>query len=229
MTVSASKKLREAGSPKPVRRRITRRLSTTHVLIAIVVILAFVLNLLVLRDRSSESLVAVADRLLPAGSTFDSSSLRLVPVDSSFEGLPSLIDSDELSSFEGWIVDRSVPAGSLVEVDDLVEPSMGDGLRAMSLPIGIEHAAGGSLAPGDRVDVISVVDGEARFVAVDLEVTAVADDGGGSIGAVSQYHLVVSVDAEEALSLARALDVGSVEVVRSTGAAELDSEGRDGG
>jgi Flp pilus assembly protein CpaB len=229
VAVSAPKKLREAGSPKPVRRRVWRRLSTTHVLIAIVVILAFVLNLLVLSDRDSTTLVAVADRSLPAGSTLEPTALRLVSIDSSFEGLPALVGSDELERYEGWIVDRSVPEGSVLEEANLVEPTSGDGLRAMSLPIGVAHAAGGSLSPGDRVDVISVVDGEARFVAVDLEVTAVADDPGGSIGSVSQYHVVVSVDAKEALGLARALDQGSMEIVRSTGAAGVGVGGLEDG
>ena len=38
----------------------------------------------------------------------------------------------------------------------------------MSIPIAIEHAAGARIVVGDRVDVITVVDGIARFVATDL-------------------------------------------------------------
>jgi Flp pilus assembly protein CpaB len=228
VAVSAPKKLREAGSPKPVRRRVWRRLSTTHVLIAIVVILAFLLNLLVLSSRDSTTLVAVADESLPTGTKLEPTSVRLVSIDSSFEGLPSLVGAEELDRYDGWIVERAVAAGSVIEESNLIEPTSGDGLRAMSLPIGVEHAAGGSLSPGDRVDVVSVVDGQARFVAVDLEVTAVANDQGGSIGSVSQYHVVVAVDADEALGLASALDQGSMEIVRSTGASKVGVRERDG-
>ena len=221
MAISAPKRLREAGSPKPASRRVRRRLSTTHVLTAIVVILAFVLNLLVLSDRGATSMVAVADSRLPAGSTFDPTSVRLVPIESSFEGLPSLVDGGEVSQFEGWILQRSIPEGAVIGDGDLVAPTQGDGLRSMSLPVGAEHAAGGSLVPGDRVDVISVSEGTARFVAVDLEIISVANQASGSIGNSGDYHLVVSVEADDALRLAEALERGSIEIVRSTGASEI--------
>ena len=228
MTVSANK-LREAGSPKPVAGRVYRRLSTAHVLIAVVVILAFVLNLLVLSDRGAATLVAIAERPIPAGSPLETTAVRLVPVDSSFEGLPSLMRSEDLDRYDGWILKRSVPTGAVIGTADLVEPTDGEGLRVMSLPVAVEHAAGGALVPGDRVDVISVVDGVARFVAVDLEVASVADGSSGAIGSSSQYHVVVAVDGEEALSLAAALDQGSMEIIRSTGAAAVTSESVDGG
>jgi len=229
VAISAPKRLREAGSPKPAGRRVRRRLSTTHVLTAIVVILAFVLNLLVLSDRGSTTLVAVADARLPAGSTFDSTLVRLVPIDSSFDGLASLAAGDQISGFEGWILQRSIPEGSVLSEGDLIAPTEGEGSRSMSLPVAREHASGGALVPGDRVDVISVVDGEARFVALDLEVVSVADQSSGSIGATGVYHVVVSVEADEALSLAKALDDGSMELVRSTGASEVEEgAGRDG-
>jgi hypothetical protein len=67
------------------------------------------------------------------------------------------------------------------------------------------------------------VDGEAVFVASDLEVTGVAEDSSGGIGAVSQYHIVLSVSADQALALAAALDSDSLEIVRSTGAETIDS------
>jgi hypothetical protein len=228
VTVSA-KKLREAGSPKPVAGRVYRRLSTAHVLIAVVVILAFVLNLLVLSDRGATTLVAMAQRPIPAGSPLEPGAVRLVSVDSSFEGLPSLLRSEDLDRYDGWLLKRSIPTGAVVGTADLVEPTDGEGLRVMSLPVAVEHAAGGGLVPGDRVDVISVFDGVARFVALDLEVAAVADGSSGAIGSSSQYHVVVAVDAAEALSLAGALDQGSMEIIRSTGAAGVTSESGDGG
>lgn len=227
MTLSPSSQLREAGSPQPTRRRFGRRLSVSHVLIAVVVILAFVLNLLVLQDRSSTTLVAVADRPLSAGSAVDASALRLVPVDSGFEGLPGLITEDELDALNGWLLARPVGAGALIDDSALIEPGAASGLRSMSLPVPVEHAAGGSVVAGDRVDVISVVEGNARFVAVDLEVIAVAEAASGAIGTVSGYHVVVAVEGEEALALAGSLDRGSIELIRSTGAEAI--EGNDDG
>lgn len=222
---SPSTKLREAGTSKSARRRIRRRLSASHVLIAVVVILAFVLNLLVLRDRDATTLVAVADRTLTTGTMLTLESVELVPIDSGFPPLDHLVTEDNLSDFEGWILGRAIPQGALVDMAALVEPGGGPGLRAMSVPIDRSHAAGGSLVAGDRVDVISVDDGVPAYVATDLEVTRVADEPSGAIGSVSSYHVVVSVTADQALALAAALDAGSLEIVRSTGAEIISSDG----
>ncbi len=228
MAVTPSTRSREAGSPRPTRRRTRRRLSLTHVLIAVVVILAFVLNLLVLQDRSSTTLVAVAERPLTAGSPLDASTLRLVPVDSGFEGLADLVTEEELAAVDGWLLSRSIAEGGLVNEPNIVAPSSESGLRSMSLPVPIEHASGGALVAGDRVDVISVTDDAALYVATDLEVVSVADAQGGAIGTISSYHVVVSVEADEALALAEALDRGSMEIVRSTGSETIDQELADG-
>jgi hypothetical protein len=96
----------------------------------------------------------------------------------------------------------------------------------MSLPVPVEHAAGGALVAGDRVDVIAVTDGVAGFVATDLEVISVSDIGSGAIGTISSHHVVVNVGPEQALRLAEALAAGSVEIVRATGADRI--EGADG-
>ncbi|HEX6287385.1 MAG TPA: hypothetical protein VFZ80_07855, partial [Acidimicrobiia bacterium] len=112
--------------------------------------------------------------------------------------------------------------GAVVDTSSLSEPGEGSGLRTMSMPIDREHAAGGSLVAGDRVDVISVVDGVPGFVATNLEVTGVAEEASGGIGAVSAYHVVLSVSAEQALALAAAIDSGSLEIIRSTGAEAID-------
>lgn len=228
MTLSPSTKQREAGSLQPARRRLGRRLSATHVLIAVVVILAFVLNLLVLQDRSATTLVAVADERLLAGTPIEASNLRLVPVDSGFEGLSDLITEQQLGDFEGWVLSRSIAEGGLVDRSALVEPGAEPGLRSMSLPVPVEHAAGGALVEGDRVDVISVIEGSASFVAVDLEVVAVSERPSGAIGSIGEYHVVLSVTADDALDLARAMDAGSIEIVRSTGAETIDPGTEDG-
>lgn len=228
MAVTPSTRLREAGSPQSARRRIGRRLSLNHVLIALVVILAFVLNLLVLQDRGSTTLVAVADRPLTAGSQIDPSTLRLVPVDSGFEGLPDLVTEGELAALDGWVLSRSVAAGGLIDESTFVAPGSPSGLRSMSLPVPIEHAAGGSLVAGDRIDVISVDDGTAGYVAEDLEVVMVAEGSSGGIAGVSDFHVVISVKADEALALAEALDRGSIEIIRSTGSNAIEGEGEDG-
>ena len=201
-------------------------MSTSHLIIGLVAAAAFVLNLLALQDRSSTDLVAIADRPLTAGSAFTSEAVRLASVPSDFEGLSSLLTEDLIADREGWIVERSIPEGGVIELSVLVEPGAPSGLRSMSLPVGVEHAAGGSIVAGDRVDVISVVDGVASFVATDLEVIAVADTERTALGALGSYHIVVAVDAAQALRLAEALG-SSIEVIRSTGAPSVH-EGEGG-
>lgn len=92
----------------------------------------------------------------------------------------------------------------------------------MSIPVPRENAAGGSLGVGDRVDVIDTVDGVARYVALDVEVTKVSapsSSGGITRGAGREFFVVVQVDALQALAIAEALADGKLNVVRSTGAA----------
>jgi Flp pilus assembly protein CpaB len=194
-----------------------------------VAVLAFVLNLLALRDRDATVMVAVAARPLAVGAVLTADALRMVPVAADFEGLSSLVAEAQLATMEGWVLGRSVPPGGLIERTMLVEPGASSGLRSMSVPVAAEHANGGSIAAGDRVDVISVVDGAASYVAVGLEVLAISERQGGSLGGLGSSYIVVAVDEGQALRLAEAIDAGSIEVVRSTGAAEIDrGSGGDG-
>lgn len=215
---------REAGTSKPAGRRIRRRLSGNHLLIALVVVLAFSLNFLALQDRGDTTLVAVADRPLVAGSPVSFSDLRFVAIDTDFDAIGSMITESAAASFDGWILQGAVAEGELVSPSDLIEPGAPDGLRSMSIPIALEHAAGGTLAAGDRIDVVSVVDGEAHYVAVGIELLGVSEEGGGSLGGLGSYHLVVAVDSDQALALAEAIDSGSIEVIRSTGASDSPVE-----
>jgi Flp pilus assembly protein CpaB len=222
VTVSGTSTLREAGTSQPARRSVKRRLSGTHLLIGVVAVLAVVLNLMALQNRDATVLVAVADEPLSVGGSIDSSLIRLVEVPADFEALDSLLDGEALAGYDGWVLSRNVPEGGLIGRADLIEPGASDGLRSMALPIELEHAAGGTISPGDIVDVISVVDGAAAYVGTAIEVLGVADRDDSGFAAGSVYHLVLAVDSDLALALAEAIESGSIEIVRSTGAAELD-------
>jgi hypothetical protein len=73
------------------------------------------------------------------------------------------------------------------------------------------------------VDVISLTDGSARFVATDLLVVSHAEPESTGLGATS-YFVTVALDADQALALAEAIGAGSVELVRSTGASPVVGE-----
>ncbi|MEA1903039.1 MAG: RcpC/CpaB family pilus assembly protein [Actinomycetota bacterium] len=189
--------------------------------IAVVAVLAFILNMLALQNRTATIQVAVAGRSMSEGTALAADAVRFVPVGAGFAGRDSMISEDRLGALEGWVLARSVDEGDLLTVDHVAEPGLPSGLRSMSLPVAPEHAAGGSLTVGDRVDVITVIDGVASFVVTDVEVIAVADTDSGSFSS-GGYHIVVGVDAAQALSLAAALESGSLEVIRSTGAPDVD-------
>lgn len=213
---------REAGTSRSATRPARRRPSTSHVLIALAVVLAFGLNYLALQSRDATSSVAVARVPLVEGAVFHSDDIELVEVPADLEGLDGLLSEAELAERQDWIVSRSVAQGHLVGEVSLIEPGSSQGLRVMSIPISPEHAAGATVAVGDRVDVISVLDGKATWVASGLEVVGNADLNQGALGGVGDYFIVVAVDATQALGLAEAIAGGSLEVVRSTGAEPIE-------
>jgi Flp pilus assembly protein CpaB len=141
-----------------------------------------------------------------------------------FEGLVHLVAETELAGFDGWISARSIAEGEPISRSDLIRPGAGGGLRTMSIPVPMEHAAGATVVAGDRVDVISIIGDAPTFVATDLEVVSVGEATQTGLTAAGPYHVVVAVDTNEALALAKAIADGSVEVLRSTGATSIDEE-----
>ncbi len=220
----ASTTPREAGTLPPASRAVRWRPSLSHILIALAAILAFALNFVALQDKSSTTLVAVADTPIAAGTVFSQDDIRLVPVSTEFAGLDSLLTETEALAAEGWIVDRPIDGGAIIESSAVVEPGAPSGLRSMSIPVSPEHAAGGAIRSGDRVDIISVSDGQASYVVSDVGVIGIADEGGDAFGVAGDYFIVVGVDAEQALALAEAMASGSVELLRSTGAPVVGSD-----
>ena len=226
MTTSPSVLTREAGTSAPAAKPARRRPSMSYLLIALAALLAFGLNYLALQNRDATTLVALAEAPIAEGTPFSTDLVRLVPLPTDFEGMSHLLAEDDLSLRRGWIVSRSIAEGELVNRAILIQPGAASGLRTMSIPVPVEHAAGATLVVGDRVDVISMVDERPAFVASNLEVVSIAETSQGGIGGVGPYHVVVAVTAEEALALAKAIDDGSVEIIRSTGATV--AEGAEG-
>jgi Flp pilus assembly protein CpaB len=191
-------------------------------LIGVVALLAFTFNYLALQDREATVMVAVAERPLTAGSLLDLDDVRMVPVAADFAGIDAMLTEAELSTRDGWVLDRPVAADGVIGEGLLVEPGAPSGLRAMSIPVGLEHAVGGEIRPGDRVDIIGIADGEAAYVVTAVDVVSVADQSTAVLGGIGAFHIVVAVDAEQALSLAEAIADGKFEVVRSTGARPVE-------
>jgi Flp pilus assembly protein CpaB len=216
---------REAGTSAPTPRSAQYRPSLSHIAIAFAALLAFALNYLALQSRDATTLVALAGRPIAEGVPLTPELIRFVPIHADFEGLDHLIGEDDLDDLEGWILGRAVAEGELIHRSIVARPGAGNGLRTMSIPVPVEHAAGATLAVGDRVDVISMVGDEPVFVASGLEVVSIADSNQDGLSGIGPYHLVVGVTSDQALALARAIAEGSMEVLRSTGAGALDGGG----
>ncbi len=183
--------------------------------------LAAVLNYGLLRGADATRQVAVAAVDLHPGDRLSADAVRLVevPADTS---LPGLLTPGDVAALEGGVLSTRVVAGEPVRAGDLREEAATDGLRAMSIPIESGHAVDGALRAGDRVDVIEVGEGGARYLATDLEVLGVTDAEGGALGGIGGFAVTVAVDAPTALDLAAALRNEALEIVRSTGAAPVD-------
>jgi Flp pilus assembly protein CpaB len=187
-------------------------------------ILAFVTNLVVLRGRDDTQTVASAGRAIEAGVRVGPSDLRPVPLDASSEVLATLLGWDQIASIDGMVATRTIAIGQLLAVADFRAPAAGFNLRAMSIPVEPEHAVGGNLAPGDRVDVIRVVEGLAAYVVTGAEILSVASEERGGITGAVDFYVVLAVDADTALSLSEAINSGDLEVVRSTGSTPVETE-----
>lgn len=227
----SSDELRSPPRPIPPRRRKFReRISLGHLFMIASALLAFVLVVSLLQDRTVTTTVVVAERDIQPGTVITPSMVSEVelPADSDLLGAVATLDTIAAGDVSAG---QRIRAGDPITVTAIAPASSTSALRAMSIPIDRVDAVGGDLGPGDRVDVISVDTGTATYVAVDLEVldTQAADANRGALGSATSttYYVTVSVDAQTGLAIALALEEGRVSVLRSTGADAVDSDRRE--
>jgi pilus assembly protein CpaB len=187
-------------------------------------VLAFATNLVVLRNHDETRAVVVAARDVPAGRALTGSDLRSVEVDVDDQLFTTLIPWQESRTVLGQVAARAIGNGHIINNDDVRPASAPGGLRAMSIPIESEHAVGGALVVGDRIDLIAVDDAGPRYVLTDAEVVAIPGVDRGSFTGVGGFYLVVAVDPLQALAVAAAIRDGGIEVVRTTGADQVELE-----
>ena len=214
-----------AGPGRVRRRNPLTRVSAAHLLMLLAAALAFATNLVVLRNHDETRAVVVAAVNLPAGRPLESTHLRAVEVDVDDALYATLIPWAQAADLVGQVTSHPISEGVLIGTTDFRDPSGPAGLRSMSIPIDAEHAVGGELAEGDRIDLILVSDEGPRYVVAAAEVLAVSAVGELGALASGDFFIVVAVDAEQALLVAEAIRDGRIEVVRSTGAIAIESSG----
>jgi len=198
----------DSGGKAVRRRTLGTRLTLAHVAPVALGIVAAVLVLAGLKDRSATQEVAVADHAIPAGQAVTVADVRWVAVHRG-DGLVA----DGLVGRRGlvgaWVANVSIPNGSPITSADISPRSAASGLGSMSIQLPPARADGGALRPGDRVDVVSVASGQAVYVASNLLVLAVETGSSGVLGGVqdSSYYVTVAVDPPTALRIAAAQGV----------------------
>lgn len=208
--------------PLPVGKRPWwSRASAAQIIMMVAGILAFIANLAILRARDDVVLVAVAATDINAGVAIqEATHVEYVELNGSDDVLAPLVTADEVAGVDGFILSSPIRAGEMFVESELVESVNPIDRRAIALAVGRDHAVGGAISVGDRVDVIWVDDDVARYVVTGVEVIDTTDTErtGGAFSASQAFSITVAVDDVQALELAEALNSGQIEVVRSTGA-----------
>lgn len=126
---------------------------------------------------------------------------------------------------EGAVLTRPVVAGELIPRAWIATGPAASAGRSMTIPVTPEHAVGGRLRPGDRVDVYATFDsGDVRartsVLVRAVEVLDVVETGGLVVGEESVVGLTVAVTPSEAARLAFAIRTAELDVALVSGAAE---------
>ena len=202
------------------RRPLRTRLASGHLLMVLAGVLTFVLVANALRSRDATVEVVVATTDVASGAVVDPAATRAVALPASSALRDSLVGPGLLRA-ERWVAARRIVAGEPLARSALTRAAAPGGLRAMSIPVSPDHAAGGEVDVGDRVDVISAEGPQPGYVVRNAEVIGVAPrrgSGGLSSSSSGQFYVTIAVEADPALRLAAAIRAGKLEILRSTGA-----------
>lgn len=124
----------------------------------------------------------------------------------------------------GVALSRPVARGEMIALSSVVTGGDAGAGRAMTIPITAEHAVGGDLQPGERVDVFATFDsGDVRArtvqVASSVEIIDPVEAGGLVTGEASVIGVTVAVTPQQAAALTFAIRSAELDVVRVEDAA----------
>ncbi|MFM8237032.1 MAG: RcpC/CpaB family pilus assembly protein [Actinomycetota bacterium] len=199
-------------------------LSSGHIVMIVAGALGVALTLSLLRAADRTVPVVAAARELRAGAALETGDLTVTRLRADDAVMATLFRAEDLRRLNGRVLTTAAAAGAPL-IRSAVRPAgRADARRTMSFPLPRARALGGRLGPGDRVDVVAV-DREARraeYAVTGAEVVAVdGTDNGALGGGADEITITLTVTPPVATRIAGALDVGSVTLVRSTGAAPV--------
>ena len=153
---------------------------------------------------------------LPAGARLTADALEVSQV-----RLPAEIVDHYISAsdpVEGAVLTRPIRRGELVAEGWLSTGDAASAGRSITIPVSPEHALGGNLRPGDRVDVYGTFhsgDIRARTVLLirDIEVLDVVTTGGLVMDERSVVGVTVALTPEEAARTAFAIRTAEIDLI----------------
>jgi Flp pilus assembly protein CpaB len=205
------------------RRSVFSRMSFGHVLMIFAGLMAFVLNVALLRGGDETVDIAVARSGLDAGQRLSLGDLAFEQIPAAIPLADRLVVSSSVEPLLGQVLIRPVAAGAPLFGEDLRPAAAPDSGRAMSIPIPPNQAVAGDLARGDRVDVVRVDGDISAYAAVGLEVLQVEELGDERFASSSGWSVTLRVDELSALEVASAFAADHIFLVRSTGSPVPDT------
>jgi Flp pilus assembly protein CpaB len=186
-------------------------------------VLGALLTLNVLRAADSTTPVLVAARDLTPGSVIGDDAVRVAHIHADGDVLAPLLPAAAMEQLRGQVATTSVAEGSLLSREQFTGADAGGASRLMSFPLPRARAVAGQLDAGDAVDVLAVErdTGRSGYVVTNLQVVAIEGGSSGPLDTEGDLTITVSVAPRDATRIAAALEVATVTVVRSTGAAPL--------
>ena len=215
------------------RRRLGARWTPSHVWPVLFASLAALVVVVALQDRSATVWVAVANGTIPPGSAITAADTRRVRVHRGDGALLAGLISVRAVSSSTLVAATEIDSGDPITQSVVTRASAAGAMGSMSIPVGVDQAAGGGIGPGDRVDVIVASAGTASYVAQGLTVLSVAPSRTTGVLADASstgFWVVVAVDRSEALRVAAAIGdsssagQGGIMVVRAGGQAAAPAQ-----
>jgi Flp pilus assembly protein CpaB len=169
--------------------------------------------------RTPRQSYVVAARSLSPGTRIGPDDLRVVALDVPDAGARSQLFGGT-AQLVGASVLAPIPAGSLVEASAVVGRGGAPGTREISISVDRSRAVGGTLKPGEFVDVLSTFGqgaGSSTVVMVPhVEVLTVSAAGGGAIGETATEIIVLAApDGPSAEAIADAAIATQITLVRA--------------
>lgn len=171
-------------------------------------------------SQGPSSRYVVAARAIGPGEHLAASDMRLVAMD-----LPRGLRSHALTATGGLgevVTTGPLEAGELVQTSHLARGTGGRTTRELSLVVDADWAVGGTLQPGDRIDVlVTYGDGtgsQTDVVLAGATVRRVTSARDGGLGATRSQTITVAVsDPEKVKAVTNAARAGAITITRATG------------